>query len=46
VPIFYPVVPMQAPRVRLNVLASHTDADIDQALDILARVGREVGPIG
>lgn len=45
VPIFYPAVPMNAPRIRLSVSAAHTDADIDLALEILGRVGREVGLI-
>lgn len=45
VPIFYPAVPMNAPRIRASVTAAHTDEDIDRALDILARVGREVGLI-
>jgi len=43
VPITYPAVPMNAPRVRASVMAAHTDADIDAALDILGRAGREVG---
>jgi 7-keto-8-aminopelargonate synthetase-like enzyme len=36
---------MNAPRIRASVTAAHTDEDIDRALDILARVGREVGLI-
>jgi glycine C-acetyltransferase len=43
VPIVYPAVPMNSPRVRASVTAAHTEADIDVALDILGRAGREVG---
>jgi len=45
VPVIYPAVPMNAPRLRASVTAAHSDADIDLALAILARVGREVGLI-
>ncbi|MCI0458470.1 MAG: hypothetical protein L0Z62_16015 [Gemmataceae bacterium] len=45
IPIFYPAVPMNAPRIRARVIAAHSDADIDESLDILGRVGREVGLI-
>ena len=45
VPIVYPAVPMNAPRLRLNVMATHTDADLDFALDVLGRAGRQVGLI-
>jgi 8-amino-7-oxononanoate synthase len=45
VPIIYPAVPMNAPRIRASVTAAHTDADIDRALDILGRVGQEMGLI-
>ncbi|MFO1045731.1 MAG: aminotransferase class I/II-fold pyridoxal phosphate-dependent enzyme [Planctomycetaceae bacterium] len=43
VPIVYPAVPMNAPRLRLNVMASHTDEQIDEALATLCNVGRELG---
>jgi glycine C-acetyltransferase len=46
VPIAYPAVPMNSPRVRASVTASHAPADIDLALDILGRAGREAGLIG
>jgi glycine C-acetyltransferase len=46
VPIVYPAVPMNRPRVRASVTASHVAADIDLALDILGRAGREAGLIG
>jgi 8-amino-7-oxononanoate synthase len=45
VPVFYPAVPMNAPRLRTCVMASHTDEDIDFALDVLAKAGRETGLI-
>ncbi|MEQ1892472.1 MAG: aminotransferase class I/II-fold pyridoxal phosphate-dependent enzyme, partial [Planctomycetota bacterium] len=40
VPVFYPAVPKNAPRLRTCVMASHTDADIDFALEVLARARR------
>jgi 7-keto-8-aminopelargonate synthetase-like enzyme len=45
VPVVYPAVPMNSPRVRASVIAAHTDADIDEAIDILGRAGREAGLI-
>lgn len=43
VPIFYPVVPMNSPRIRITLIATLTDEDIEHALKILEEVGREVG---
>jgi len=43
VPIFYPVVPMNSPRIRITLIATLTDDDLDQSLQILGEVGREVG---
>lgn len=43
VPIIYPAVPMNAPRLRLNVMATHTHEQIDHALRILGEAGRAVG---
>ncbi len=43
VPVFYPVVPMNSPRIRLNVTAAHSEAEIDKALDVLGRAAREAG---
>ncbi|MET0409736.1 MAG: aminotransferase class I/II-fold pyridoxal phosphate-dependent enzyme, partial [Polyangiaceae bacterium] len=43
VPVTYPAVPMNAPRLRTCVSAAHTDADIQLALDVLARAGRNAG---
>ncbi len=45
VPVVYPAVPMNRPRVRASVIASHTAADIDLGLDVLRRAGWEVGVI-
>jgi glycine C-acetyltransferase len=45
VPIIYPAVPMNAPRLRASITAAHTDGNIDSALEILALAGREVGLI-
>jgi len=45
IPIFYPAVPMNAPRIRLCVTSAHSEADIDTAIGILSEVGREVGLI-
>jgi glycine C-acetyltransferase len=46
VPVVYPAVPMNAPRLRTCVLASHTDDDIDLAVEVLTRAGRRTGLIG
>jgi glycine C-acetyltransferase len=46
VPIFYPVVPMNAPRIRITLTAGLSDEDIESALVILDKAGREVGIIG
>lgn len=45
-PIFYPAVPMNAPRVRTCIMASHSDSDIDFALNVLAKAGLATGLIG
>lgn len=42
-PIFYPAVPVDAPRLRLTVTAALSDADIDFGLDVLAKVARDTG---
>jgi len=38
----YPVVPQGQARIRCQISAAHTRADLDQALDAMARVGREL----
>ena len=43
IPVFYPAVPMDAPRLRTCVSANHSTADIDFALDVLARAGKQTG---
>ena len=43
VPVSYPAVPMDAPRLRTCVSSVHTPDDIDFALDILQRAGKQVG---
>lgn len=41
VPVCFPAVPMDAPRLRTCVSAIHTREDIDFALDVLRQAGRE-----
>ena len=41
----YPVVPKGLARIRLQLSAAHTKAQLDQALDAFERVGRELGVI-
>ncbi len=38
----YPVVPQGQARIRCQISAAHTQADLDQALDAMARVGRQL----
>lgn len=45
VPVCFPAVPLDAPRLRTCVSAIHTAEDIDFALDILATAGRQIGVI-
>lgn len=45
VPVCYPAVPMDAPRLRTCVSAIHSPEDIAFALEVLARAGRETGLI-
>jgi 8-amino-7-oxononanoate synthase len=39
--IEYPAVPRDSQRIRLSVMSDHTQADLDFALDVLGRLGRE-----
>lgn len=39
----YPVVPRGAARIRTQMSAAHSDADIDRAIDAFAIVGQEMG---
>ena len=41
----YPVVPQGKARIRTQMSAAHSDADIDQAVDAFVRVGRTMGAI-
>ncbi len=45
IPVCYPAVPMDAPRLRTCVSSHHSTSDIDFALDTLARAGRQTGLI-
>ncbi len=40
---FYPVVPKDTARIRVQLSAAHTDAHIDKALAAFGKVGRELG---
>jgi glycine C-acetyltransferase len=42
---FYPVVPKDTARIRVQVSAAHTAAHIDQALAAFGKVGKELGVI-
>jgi 8-amino-7-oxononanoate synthase len=43
VPVFYPAVPMNAPRIRATVMATHTNEDIDFALSVFRDAATSVG---
>lgn len=43
VPVCFPAVPMDAPRLRTCMSASLSHQDLDFALDVLGTVGREIG---
>ena len=43
IPVAYPAVPMDAPRLRNCVSAIHSIEDLDFALDVLARAGKQTG---
>jgi glycine C-acetyltransferase len=42
----FPTVPRGKARIRVMISAAHQREDLDQGLDIFARVGRELGVIG
>ena len=44
--IGYPTVPQGKARIRVMNSASHSNNDLEQALDIFAAVGRKLGVIG
>jgi glycine C-acetyltransferase len=41
----YPVVPMEQARIRTQMSAAHTSAQIDKAVDAFVKVGRELAVI-
>jgi glycine C-acetyltransferase len=43
---FYPVVPKDTARIRVQLSAAHSEAHIDRALAAFAKVGKELGVIG
>jgi len=43
--IEYPAVSLDGQRLRLSVMATHTKEDLDIAIDVFARVGKQVGMI-
>ncbi len=45
IPIVYPAVPMNAPRIRTNLTTLHTPDDIRFAVELLVQAGRETGLI-
>jgi 8-amino-7-oxononanoate synthase len=45
VPMIYPGVPVDSPRIRTCVSASHTSEDLAHAREVFVRVGRELGVI-
>lgn len=44
-PVCYPAVPMDAPRLRTCITSSHEQPELDFALDVLERAGRQCGII-
>jgi glycine C-acetyltransferase len=42
---FYPVVPLGKSRIRTQLSAAHSDADIDQAIAAFAEAGKKLGVI-
>jgi glycine C-acetyltransferase len=41
----YPTVPVGLARIRVMISATHTDADLEQALQAFAKVGKDLGVI-
>jgi len=42
----YPVVPKGEARIRVQLSAAHSDAQIDRAIEAFTKVGREIGVLG
>lgn len=45
-PILAPAVPVDMCLLRTSYMATHTDAELDRVLEIMERIGRELGVIG
>jgi 8-amino-7-oxononanoate synthase len=46
VPVAFPAVPLNAPRLRTCISSLHGQSELDFALDVLAKAGRQTGLIG
>lgn len=44
-PVVYPVVPMRSPRLRSNMSAMYSNADVEYVLATLGQIGRRIGVI-
>jgi glycine C-acetyltransferase len=44
--VVYPTVALDRARLRTIITAAHRDEHLDRALEVMARVGRELGLIG
>ncbi|NLW59268.1 MAG: aminotransferase class I/II-fold pyridoxal phosphate-dependent enzyme [Firmicutes bacterium] len=44
-PVYYPAVPKKSSRLRLSLMATHTQEDLDDTLAVLERVGKKYGLI-
>jgi glycine C-acetyltransferase len=44
--IAFPTVPEGKARIRTIVTATHTKAELEQALEVLGRVGKKMGIVG
>ncbi len=44
-PVYYPAVPKKLSRLRLSLMATHTQEDLDDTLAVLERVGKKYGII-
>ncbi|HYF93249.1 MAG TPA: aminotransferase class I/II-fold pyridoxal phosphate-dependent enzyme [Symbiobacteriaceae bacterium] len=45
-PVLYPAVPKRLARIRLSLMANHTQEHLDRCLNLLEDLGREYGVIG
>jgi glycine C-acetyltransferase len=43
--VYYPAVPKKLSRLRLSLMATHTQEDLDDTLEVMARVGKKYGLI-